>query len=164
MAASSSAAYLAGPFPSGRALTEHDVTPTVPPTPSEEHAPPTHLYADLPPHLMQPDNTPDYLRLILNADIYDLVKQTPLQPGVNLSSKTGCNVLLKREDLQPVFSFKLRGAFNMMQQLDPEQKWKGVIACSPATMRRVWRWPVRISPSPAPSSCPRARPRSRRPT
>lgn len=130
MAASSSAAYLAGPFPSGRALTEHDVTPTVPPTPSEEHAPPTHLYADLPPHLMQPDNTPDYLRLILNADIYDLVKQTPLQPGVNLSSKTGCNVLLKREDLQPVFSFKLRGAFNMMQQLDPDQKWKGVIACS----------------------------------
>lgn len=79
---------------------------------------------------MQPDNTPDYLRLILNADVYDLVKQTPLQPGVNLSSKLGCQVLLKREDLQPVFSFKLRGAFNMMQQLDSEQKWKGVIACS----------------------------------
>ena len=127
---SSTAAYLAGPFPSGRALTENDVAPTVPPTPSEESSPPTHLYTDLPPHLMQADNTPDYLRLILNADVYDLVKQTPLQPGVNLSAKTGCQVLLKREDLQPVFSFKLRGAFNMMQQLDSEQKWKGVIACS----------------------------------
>lgn len=127
---SSSAAYLAGPFPSGRALTGYDVTPTVPPTPSEQSSPPTHLYADLPPHLMQADHTPDYLRLILNADVYDLVKQTPLQPGVNLSAKTGCQVLLKREDLQPVFSFKLRGAFNMMQQLDSEQKWKGVIACS----------------------------------
>ena len=126
----STAAYLAGPFPSGRALTENDVAPTVPPTPSEENSPPTHLYADLPPHLMQADNTPDYLRLILNADVYDLVKQTPLQPGVNLSAKTGCQVLLKREDLQPVFSFKLRGAFNMMRQLDPDQKWKGVIACS----------------------------------
>ncbi|KAJ1020772.1 hypothetical protein NDA16_004163 [Ustilago loliicola] len=123
-------AYLSGPFPSGRALTEHFITPSVPPTPSSESAPPTHLYTDLPPHLMQPDNTPDYLRLILNADVYDLVKQTPLQPGINLSSKTGCQVLLKREDLQPVFSFKLRGAFNMMQQLDSEQKWKGVIACS----------------------------------
>ncbi|EST08548.1 Tryptophan synthase beta subunit-like PLP-dependent enzymes superfamily [Kalmanozyma brasiliensis GHG001] len=129
-ASSSAAAYLAGPFPTGRALTEHDVTPSVSPTPSEENAPPTHLYTDLPPHLMQADNTPDYLRLILNADVYDLVKQTPLQPGVNLSTKLGCQVLLKREDLQPVFSFKLRGAFNMMQQLDSEQKWKGVIACS----------------------------------
>ncbi|TKY86361.1 hypothetical protein EX895_004510 [Sporisorium graminicola] len=126
----STAAYLAGPFPSGRALTENDVAPTVPPTPSEENSPPTHLYTDLPAHLMQADNTPDYLRLILNADVYDLVKQTPLQPGVNLSAKTGCQVLLKREDLQPVFSFKLRGAFNMMRQLDSEQKWKGVIACS----------------------------------
>lgn len=130
MASTSAAAYLAGPFPSGRALTENDVTPSIPPTPSSETSPPTHLYADLPPHLMQADNTPDYLRLILNADVYDLVKQTPLQPGINLSSKLGCQVLLKREDLQPVFSFKLRGAFNMMRQLDDEQKWKGVIACS----------------------------------
>ncbi|PWZ02067.1 putative ILV1-anabolic serine and threonine dehydratase precursor [Testicularia cyperi] len=130
MSGTSTPAYLAGPFPTGKALMENDVTPSIPPTPSSESGPPTHLYADLPKHLMQPDNTPDYLRLILNADVYDLVKQTPLQPGVNLSSKLGCQVLLKREDLQPVFSFKLRGAFNMMRQLDDEQKWKGVIACS----------------------------------
>ncbi|SPC61403.1 probable ILV1 - anabolic serine and threonine dehydratase precursor [Ustilago sp. UG-2017b] len=123
-------AYLSAPFPSSRALNDYSITPSMPPTPSSDTTPPTHLYTDLPPHLMQPDNTPDYLRLILSADVYDLVKQTPLQPGINLSAKTGCSVLLKREDLQPVFSFKLRGAFNMMQQLDSEQKWKGVIACS----------------------------------
>ncbi|EPQ29391.1 uncharacterized protein PFL1_03146 [Pseudozyma flocculosa PF-1] len=125
-------AYLAGPFPSGKALTENLAAATRPPSPSHAGKPslPTHLYSDLPPHLLQPDGTPDYLRLILSADVYDLVKQTPLQPGVNLSAKTGCEILLKREDLQPVFSFKLRGAFNMMRQLDDEQKWKGVIACS----------------------------------
>lgn len=87
-------------------------------------------YADLAPHLRLPDGSPDYLRLILSADIYSLVKQTPLTLATNLSSKLGCEVLMKREDLQPVFSFKLRGAFNMMRQLTEEQKWKGVIACS----------------------------------
>ncbi|SPO26169.1 probable ILV1 - anabolic serine and threonine dehydratase precursor [Ustilago trichophora] len=105
---------------------------------SSASAPPTlpkrlvllHTYTPTSPASHASRQHSDYLRLILNADVYDLVKQTPLQPGVNLSAKTGCQVLLKREDLQPVFSFKLRGAFNMMQQLDSEQKWKGVIACS----------------------------------
>jgi threonine dehydratase len=87
-------------------------------------------YSDLAPHLRLPDGNPDYLRLILSADIYSLVKQTPLTVATNLSTKLGCEVLMKREDLQPVFSFKLRGAFNMMRQLTEEQKWKGVIACS----------------------------------
>ena len=41
-----------------------------------------------------------------------------------------CNVMLKREDLQPVFSFKLRGAYNRMAHLNDEQRWKGVVACS----------------------------------
>ncbi|KDN48503.1 putative ILV1-anabolic serine and threonine dehydratase precursor [Tilletiaria anomala UBC 951] len=91
---------------------------------------PWHQYVKLPPHHLQPDGTPDYLRMILSADIYSLVKQTPLSPAVNMSTKLGCNILMKREDLQPVFSFKLRGAFNMMRQLSEEQKWKGVIACS----------------------------------
>ncbi len=88
------------------------------------------MYEHLPKHHLQADGTPDYLKMILSADIYSLVKQTPLNAAVNLSGKTGCQILLKREDLQPVFSFKLRGAFNMMRQLSPEQKWKGVIACS----------------------------------
>lgn len=87
-------------------------------------------YADLAPHLRLADGSPDYLRLILSADIYSLVKQTPLALATNLSSRLGCEVLMKREDLQPVFSFKIRGAFNMMRQLTEEQKWKGVIACS----------------------------------
>ena len=91
---------------------------------------PWHQYAKLPSHHLQPDGTPDYLKMILSADIYSLVKQTPLSPAINLSTKLGCKVLMKREDLQPVFSFKLRGAFNMMRQLPEEQKWKGVIACS----------------------------------
>ena len=49
---------------------------------------------------------------------------------MNLSNRLECNVLLKREDLQPVFSFKIRGAYNKMANLSPEERWKGVIACS----------------------------------
>lgn len=49
---------------------------------------------------------------------------------MNLSNRLDCKVLLKREDLQPVFSFKLRGAYNKMAHLDPEISWKGVVACS----------------------------------
>lgn len=84
----------------------------------------------LPPHLVLADGTPDYLRLILSADVYDLVKTTPLHVASNLGARLGCDVFMKREDLQPVFSFKLRGAFNMMRGLQGEAKWKGVIACS----------------------------------
>ncbi|CAD6929991.1 unnamed protein product [Tilletia caries] len=87
---------------------------------------PTHLYTSLPPHMLLPDGTPDYLRLILTAQLEPLVRLTPLERATNLSARLGCEVLLKREDLQPFFSFKLRGAFNMMRQLTPEQKWKGL--------------------------------------
>jgi threonine dehydratase len=76
------------------------------------------------------DGTPDYLRLILTSRVYDVCKETPLTPAVNLSTKLGTNIFLKREDLQPVFSFKLRGAYNMIAQLPEEERWKGVIACS----------------------------------
>ncbi|KAE8254095.1 hypothetical protein A4X13_0g3538 [Tilletia indica] len=113
-------------------------SPTTPRAPTTSSAPvparkvhiPTDLYTSLSPHLLLPDGTPDYLRLILTAQLEPLVRLTPLERATNLSSRLGCEVLLKREDLQPVFSFKLRGAFNMMRQLTPEQKWKGVIACS----------------------------------
>jgi threonine dehydratase len=50
--------------------------------------------------------------------------------AVNLSNRLECNVLLKREDQQPVFSFKLRGAYNKMAHLDPKKSWKGVVCCS----------------------------------
>lgn len=91
---------------------------------------PSYLYSSLPSYLLLPSGTPDYLRMCLSADIYNLVKTTPLQRANKLSTKLGCEIFLKREDLQPVFSFKLRGAYNLMRTLEGEQKWKGVIACS----------------------------------
>lgn len=71
-----------------------------------------------------------YLRLILTSRVYEVVKETPLTPAINLSNRLECKVLLKREDLQPVFSFKLRGAYNKMAHLNSEERWKGVVACS----------------------------------
>lgn len=62
--------------------------------------------------------------------MYEACKQTDLTHAVNLSNRLECNVLLKREDTQPVFSFKLRGAYNKMAHLDPKKSWKGVICCS----------------------------------
>ncbi|KAJ8328624.1 threonine deaminase [Batrachochytrium dendrobatidis] len=75
-------------------------------------------------------NEPDYLKMILTARVYDVALETPLQKARNLSNRMGNTILLKREDLQPVFSFKLRGAFNRMAQLNTEERLKGVIACS----------------------------------
>lgn len=71
-----------------------------------------------------------YLRLILTSRVYDIITETPVTPAVNLTSKLGVKVLLKREDLQPVFSFKVRGAYNKMAHLSNEDRWRGVIACS----------------------------------
>jgi threonine dehydratase len=71
-----------------------------------------------------------YLRLILTSRVYEVVTETPLTYATNLSNRLGCNVLLKREDLQPVFSFKLRGAYNKMAHLSKNDRWKGVVACS----------------------------------
>lgn len=88
------------------------------------------MYTPLPRHQKLADGTPDYVRMILNADIYSLARETPLTRSPGLSTKYGCNILLKREDLQPVFSFKLRGAYNMMRQLSPEQKARGVVTAS----------------------------------
>ncbi len=73
---------------------------------------------------------PDYLEKILNARVYDVAVETPLDLAPNLSVRTGNRVLLKREDMQPVFSFKLRGAYNKMAHLTPAQRKRGVIAAS----------------------------------
>jgi threonine dehydratase len=67
---------------------------------------------------------------MVNSKVYDVVQETPLTRAVNLSNRLESNVLLKREDLQPVFSFKLRGAYNKMANLDKKDRWKGVVACS----------------------------------
>ena len=72
----------------------------------------------------------DYLQRILRARVYDVARETPLDPAPNLSRRLSNTVLLKREDLQPVFSFKLRGAYNRMAQLSQEELSRGVIASS----------------------------------
>jgi threonine dehydratase len=74
--------------------------------------------------------TTDYLRRILGARVYEVAHETPLERALGLSQRLGCEVLLKREDTQPVFSFKVRGAYNKMAHLPPEQLRKGVIAAS----------------------------------
>ncbi|HIF9523028.1 TPA: threonine ammonia-lyase, biosynthetic [Photobacterium damselae] len=72
----------------------------------------------------------DYLRQILKAPVYEVAQVTPLQTMERLSTRLGNHIGLKREDRQPVHSFKLRGAYNMMAQLSHEQKQAGVIAAS----------------------------------
>ena len=72
----------------------------------------------------------DYLKKILTARVYDVAHETALDPATILSKKLKNQVLLKREDQQPVFSFKLRGAFNKMVQLSPAQLKKGVVCAS----------------------------------
>jgi threonine dehydratase len=72
----------------------------------------------------------DYLKKILNARVYDVASESALETAKNLSSRLHNKVLLKREDQQPVHSFKLRGAYNKMAHLTPEQLKKGVICAS----------------------------------
>ena len=72
----------------------------------------------------------DYLQRILRARVYDVAHETPLEPAPNLSRRLQNRIWLKREDLQPVFSFKLRGAYNRMSQLTTDELQRGVIASS----------------------------------
>ena len=72
----------------------------------------------------------DYLEKILTANVYDVAIESPLDEALNLSARLGNRVLLKREDLQPVFSFKLRGAYNKMANLSPAELKAGVICAS----------------------------------
>jgi len=71
-----------------------------------------------------------YIERILRARVYDLARETPLTRAEGLSRRLGNQVLLKREDLQPVFSFKLRGAYNKLVNLDKESLNRGVITAS----------------------------------
>ncbi len=73
---------------------------------------------------------PDYLEKILNAQVYDVAIESPLDLAPNLSGRLHNRLLLKREDMQPVFSFKLRGAYNKMVRLTPAQLKHGVITAS----------------------------------
>ncbi len=73
----------------------------------------------------------DYIRLIDEANVYDVAQESPLELAANLSERLGCRVMMKREDLQPVFSFKLRGAYNKLSTL-PEEAVKAGVICSSA--------------------------------
>jgi threonine dehydratase len=73
---------------------------------------------------------PDYLERILTAKVYDVAIESPLDPLHSISRRLGNHVLLKREDKQPVFSFKLRGAYNKMAHLAPDRLARGVICAS----------------------------------
>ncbi|MFC8752921.1 pyridoxal-phosphate dependent enzyme, partial [Pseudomonas oryzihabitans] len=71
-----------------------------------------------------------YVKKTLLAPVYDVAIETPLQPARALSERLGCQVLLKREDLQPVFSFKIRGAYTKLASLSASEKARGVITAS----------------------------------
>ncbi|BAT99221.1 hypothetical protein VIGAN_10062100 [Vigna angularis var. angularis] len=93
-------------------------------------------YVDAVPHRSRSDSGGDgvmnalsYLTNILTSKVYDVAIQSSLQLTPKLSRKLGVKVWLKRKDLQPVFSFKIRGAYNMMAKLPKELLEKGVI-CS----------------------------------
>jgi len=91
---------------------------------------PISPFPRLPAHLLNASGEPDYLRLILTSKVYDLIKETPLLRATALSKRFGNEVWLKREDLQEVFSFKIRGAYNFMASIPEEERWKGVVTCS----------------------------------
>ena len=73
---------------------------------------------------------PPLLHDVLTSRVYDVARETPLEDAPRLSRRLGARVLLKREDLQPVFSFKLRGAHNRIAHLTPEERARGVITAS----------------------------------
>lgn len=71
-----------------------------------------------------------YVKKILTSRVYDVAVETPLQPARQLSERLDNQILLKREDLQPVFSFKIRGAYNKLAQLSPDELSRGVVTAS----------------------------------
>ena len=72
----------------------------------------------------------EILRQILTSRVYDVAKETPLDPAAKLSARLGNRVALKREDLQPIFSFKIRGAYNKIAHLSEAERAQGIITAS----------------------------------
>lgn len=84
--------------------------------------------------------TSEYLVRILTSKVYDAAIETPLNYAANLSALLKNKVFLKREDTQPVFSFKIRGAQNKIANLSEEQRRKGVVACSAGNHAQGVAW------------------------
>uniref|UniRef100_K3XBL6 Threonine dehydratase n=1 Tax=Globisporangium ultimum (strain ATCC 200006 / CBS 805.95 / DAOM BR144) TaxID=431595 RepID=K3XBL6_GLOUD len=76
------------------------------------------------------ESPPNYRRMVLESRVYDVARQTPLQHAPSLSHELQNRVYFKREDLQPVFSFKIRGSYNKMASLSEEEKRAGTVCCS----------------------------------
>jgi len=81
-----------------------------------------------------------YVEKILKAKVYDVAIETSLEAAPRLSRRLDNRVLFKREDLQPVFSFKIRGAYNKIAQLSDTAAQRGVIALRPGIMPRASPW------------------------
>ena len=81
-------------------------------------------------HPVSGGNGAEYLKKIVSAPVYRVATNTPLEYMETLSKRIGNEILVKREDLQPVHSFKIRGAFNRMAQLTEEERARGVVAAS----------------------------------
>ena len=101
------------------------------------------------------------LREILTSRVYEVARETPLDPAPRLSRRLDNDVLLKREDLQPIFSFKIRGAYNRIARLLPASARAASSPPAPAITRRAWRFPRAASASAPSSSCRGRRRRSR---
>ncbi|MDA1094826.1 MAG: threonine ammonia-lyase, biosynthetic [Acidobacteria bacterium] len=89
------------------------------------------------------------LRETLTSRVYDVARETPLEPAAALSSRVGAPVLLKREDLQPVFSFKLRGAYNKIAQMDAGRRAQGVVCASAGNHAQGVAYAARALDAPA---------------
>ncbi len=74
--------------------------------------------------------THNYIRKILESRVYDVATETPIHPASFLSRRLNNQILIKREDLQPVYSFKIRGAYNKISSLTPAEKKRGVVTAS----------------------------------
>jgi threonine dehydratase len=79
---------------------------------------------------MEPIMLDDYVKMILRAPVYDVARETPLELAPAISRRLGNRVWLKREDMQPVFSYKIRGAYNLMASLSRAELDRGVITAS----------------------------------
>ena len=78
-----------------------------------------------------------YIKRILNARVYDVAHETPLTEAPTMTRRLGNQVFLKREDLQPVFSFKIRGALNRVLCLSPAERERGVVRGRVGKRRRA---------------------------
>lgn len=102
-----------------------------------------------------------YVKKILTSRVYDVAVETPLQNARQLSERLGNDIWLKREDLQPVFSFKIRGAYNKLTQLTEEERARGVVTASAGNHAQGLALAAKVLGVKATIVMPKTTPRSR---